>query len=246
MPLDVGGYTRSITLVHRGDVLHAEHWTYCGFVRDRGGAARTVPTATFAGGEVTVRWVLGTEGNTTGLEDALSGERYELSTGLVVAGQFNFETLQLFAATTLAGFCRLSVPLGSELVTQQDAAAIVTDGSLAYLTHVKIAGGPDTADWRPEFFIHAYGVAGPALAKKFAACVRTWDRDVRESWYPPLSIRPAGTPDDQLPPGDLVDTPACRAVFDWPGRGSRAHLRAPAHSLAGSAASASERSSGQP
>ncbi|GGW09129.1 MULTISPECIES: methyltransferase, FxLD system [Streptomyces albovinaceus subgroup] len=246
VPLDVGGYTRAITLVRRGDVLHAEHWTFCGFVGDRGAAARTVPTAVLAGGEVTVRWELGTEGNTTGLEGALSGERYELSTGLVVAGQFNFETLQLFAATTLAGFCRLSVPLGSELVTQQDAAAIVTDGSLAYLTHVKIADGPDTADWRAEFFIHAYGVAGPALAKRFAACVRTWDREVRESWYPPLSIHPAGTPDDQLPPGDLVDTPACRAVFDWPGRGSRAHLRAPAHSPAGSAASAIERSSGQP
>ncbi|MXG30232.1 methyltransferase, FxLD system [Streptomyces sp. YIM 132580] len=242
VPLDVGGYTRSITLVRRGDVLHAEHWTYCGFVRDRGAAARAVPTADLAGGEVTVRWELGTEGDTTGLEDAFSDERYELSTGLVVAGQFNFETLQLFAATTLPGFCRLSVPVGSELVTQQDAAAIVADGSLAYLTHVKISDGPDTADRRSEFFIHAYGAAGPELAERFAACVRTWDREVRESWYPPLSIHPAGTPDDQLPPGDLVDTPACRAVFDWPGRGSRAHLRAPAPSPAGSAVSASERS----
>ncbi|MFI7325296.1 methyltransferase, FxLD system [Streptomyces rubiginosohelvolus] len=218
VPLDVGGYTRSITLVRRGDVLHAEHWTYCGFVRDRGAAARTVPTTTLAGGEVTVRWELGTAGNTTGLEEALRGERYELSTGLVVAGQFNFETLQLFAATTLGGFCRLSVPEKSELVAQRDAAAIVADGSLAYLTHIKVSDG--TADWRAEFFIHAYGTAGPELAERFASCVRTWDREVRESWYPPLSIHPAGTPDDQLPPGDLVDTPACRLVFDWPAAAS--------------------------
>ncbi|MGW7587643.1 methyltransferase, FxLD system [Streptomyces rubiginosohelvolus] len=235
VPLDVGGYTRSITLVRRGDVLHAEHWTYCGFVRDRGAAARTVPAAVLAGGQVTVRWELGTEGDTAGLEEALSDERYELSTGLVVAGQFNFETLQLFAATTLPGFCRLSVPAGSALVTQQDAAAIVADGSLAYLTHIKISDGSETADWRSEFFIHAYGPAGPELAELFASCVQTWDREVRESWYPPLSIYPAGTPDDQLPPGDLVDTPATRAVFDWPGRGSRAHLQALAHSPAGSA-----------
>lgn len=228
VPLDVGGYTRSITLVRRGDVLHAEHWTYCGFVRDRGAAARTVPTAVLAGGEVTVRWELGTEGDTSGLEEALSDERYELSTGLVVAGQFNFETLQLFAATTLPGFCRLSVPPGSEVVTQQDAAAIVADGSLAYLTHIKIADGPATADRRSEFFIHAYGAAGPELAERFAACVRTWDREVRESWYPPLSIHPAGTPADQLPPGDRVDTPASRMVFDWPGRGARPPLPAPA------------------
>lgn len=240
VPLDVGGYTRSITLVRRGDVLHAEHWTYCGFVRDRGGAARTVPTTSLAGGEVTVRWELGTAGDTTGLEEALRGERYELSTGLVVAGQFNFETLQLFAATTLGGFCRLSVPEKSELVAQRDAAAIVADGSLAYLTHIQVSEGPDTADRRAEFFIHAYGTAGPELAGRFASCVRTWDRGVRESWYPPLSIHPTGTPDDQLPPGDLVDTPACRLVFDWPGRGARAQLPALAHAPAPAAASVRE------
>ncbi|MGW3299860.1 methyltransferase, FxLD system [Streptomyces rubiginosohelvolus] len=240
VPLDVGGYTRSITLVRRGDVLHAEHWTYCGFVRDRGGAARTVPTTSLAGGEVTVRWELGMAGDTTGLEEALRGERYELSTGLVVAGQFNFETLQLFAATTLGGFCRLSVPEKSELVAQRDAAAIVADGSLAYLTHIQVSEGPDTADRRAEFFIHAYGTAGPELAGRFASCVRTWDRGVRESWYPPLSIHPAGTPDDQLPPGDLVDTPACRLVFDWPGRGARSQLTALAHAPAPAAASVRE------
>ncbi|MFG3429514.1 class I SAM-dependent methyltransferase [Streptomyces californicus] len=98
----------------------------------------------------------------------------------------------------------------------------------------KIADGPDPADRRSEFFIHAFGPAGPALAERFASCVRTWDREVRESWYPALSIHPAGTPDDQLPPGDRVDAPACRMVFDWPGRGTRAPLPAPAPSVAAS------------
>ncbi|MFJ1954554.1 methyltransferase, FxLD system [Streptomyces microflavus] len=218
VPLDVGGYTRSITLVRRGDVLHGLHWTYCGFVRDRGGSARTVPTSALAGGEVTVRWELGTACNTSGLEESLRGERYELSTGLVVPGKFNFETLQVLAATTLPGYCRLTVPSGSELVAQEDAAAIVADGSLAYLTHVQISDGPEPADRRSEFRIHAYGPAGPELASRFAACVRTWDREIRESGYPSLSVHPAGTPADRLPPGDLVDTPACRMVFGWPGR----------------------------
>ncbi|WP_217231300.1 methyltransferase, FxLD system [Streptomyces anulatus] len=218
VPLDVGGYTRSITLVRRGDVLHGLNWTYCGFVRDRGGAARAVPTAALAGGEVTVRWELGTAGDTSGLEEALRGKRYELSTGLVVVGQFNFETLQVLAATTLAGYCRLTVPSGSELVTQEDAAAIVADGSLAYLTHVQISDGPEPSDRRSEFRIHAYGPAGPELASRFATCVRTWDREIRESGYPSLSVHPAGTPADRLPPGDRVDTPACRMVFGWPGR----------------------------
>jgi protein-L-isoaspartate(D-aspartate) O-methyltransferase len=56
VPLGMGGYTRSLTLVRRGDVLHCEHWTYCGFVRDRGAAARTAPVLPLADGEVTVRW----------------------------------------------------------------------------------------------------------------------------------------------------------------------------------------------
>ncbi|MET9805498.1 methyltransferase, FxLD system [Streptomyces halstedii] len=218
VPLDVGGYTRAITLVRRGDILHAEHWTYCGFVRDRGAAARTVPTAALADGEVTVRWELGTAGDTSGLEEALSGERHELSTGVVVAGQFSFETLQVLAATTLTGYCRLTVAPGSGLVAQEDAAAIVADGALAYLTQVKISDGPERADRRYEFRIHSYGPAGLELAERFATCVRTWDREVRESGYPSLSVHPAGTPADRLQPGDPIDTPACRMIFGWPGR----------------------------
>lgn len=232
VPLEIGGYTRSITLVKRGDTLHAEHWTYCGFVRDRGAAARTAPTARLADGEVTVRWEDGVPGDTAGLEEALRGTRHELPTGLVVAGQFNFETLQIYAASTLEGFCRLTVPEGSELVARRDAAAVVADGSLAYLTHVKIHDVPERADRRTEFFIHAYGPAGPELARRFAACVRTWDRDVRPGGYPSLSVHPAGTPDQCLPPGDVIDKPASRLVLGWPGHDARVPgPSAPARSL---------------
>lgn len=48
-------YTRSLTLVRRGDVLHCEPWTHCGFVRDRGAAARTAPAIRLADGKVLVR-----------------------------------------------------------------------------------------------------------------------------------------------------------------------------------------------
>ncbi|WP_328908055.1 hypothetical protein OG230_00180 [Streptomyces sp. NBC_00234] len=218
VPLEIGGYTRSLTLVRRGDVLHCEHWTFCGFVRDRGAAARTAPSVRLADGEVTVRWEDGAPGDTTGLEEALHGRRHESSTGLVVQGTFNFETLQVYAATTLPGFFRLTVPKGSPLVAQQNAAAIMANGSLAYLTHrqVKDAAGP--TDRLTEFFIHAYGPAAEDLAEHFAECVRVWDRDVRESGYPPMTVHPGGTSDDLLPPGDVLDKPSARLVFQWPGR----------------------------
>ncbi|MDX3067548.1 MULTISPECIES: methyltransferase, FxLD system [Streptomyces] len=218
VPLEMGGYTRSLTLVRRGDVLHCRHWTYCGFVRDRGAAARTAPAVPLADGKVTVRWEDGTPADTTGLDEALRGPRHERSTGLVVRGIFNFETLQVYAATTLPGFCRLSAPKGSTLVAQQDAAAILADGSLAYLTYRKVRDAPEPADRMTEFFIHAYGPAAEEVAERFAECVRVWDREVRESGYPPMTVHPAATPDDQLPPGDVLDKPSARLVLQWPGR----------------------------
>ncbi|MCX4826479.1 methyltransferase, FxLD system [Streptomyces sp. NBC_01142] len=220
VPLEMGGYTRSLTLVRRGDVLHCEHWTYCGFVRDRGAAARTAPAVRLADAEVTVRWEDGGPGNAAGLEEALRGRRHELTTGLVVRGTFNFETLQVYAATTLPGFCRLAAPEGSTLVTQRDAAAMLADDSLAYLTYRVVKGAPDPADRLTEFFIHAYGPAADELAKRFADCVRTWDQKVRESGYPPMTVHPAGTPDEQLPAGDVLDKPSARLVFQWPDRAS--------------------------
>jgi protein-L-isoaspartate(D-aspartate) O-methyltransferase len=220
VPLEIGGYTRSITLIRRGDVLQAEHWTYCGFVRDRGAAGRTTPAVRLADGEVTMRWEEGAPGDTAGIEEVLHGPRYEISTGLVVPGMFNFETLQVYAATTLPGFCRLTAPEGSKLVAQQDAPAMLADGSLAYLTHVQIKDGPTPTDRRYEFLIHAYGPAAAELAERFAACVQSWNQDVRENGYPPLTVHPAGTPDSQLPPGDVLDKSASRLVFQWPGRTS--------------------------
>ncbi|MEU5415749.1 methyltransferase, FxLD system [Streptomyces clavifer] len=218
VPMEMGGYTRSLTLVRRGDVLHCEHWTYCGFVRDRGAAARTAPAVRLAYGDVTVRWEDGTPGDTAGLDEALRQPRHERPTGLVVRGVFNFETLQVYAATTLPGFCRLTAPEESTLVEQQDAAAILTNGSLAYLTYRKVKDAPEPADRITEFFIHAYGPEAEEVAERFAQCVRVWDREVRESGYPPMTVQPAATPDNQLPPGDVLDKPSARLVFQWPGR----------------------------
>ncbi|WP_073736226.1 class I SAM-dependent methyltransferase [Streptomyces sp. CB02488] len=85
----------------------------------------------------------------------------------------------------------------------------------------RVHGAPEPAGSRTEFYIHAYGPAGPELARRFAACVRTWDLDVRASGYPSMSVHPAGTPDDRLPPGDVLEKPASRLVLGWPGRGAR-------------------------
>lgn len=223
LPLEIYGYTRAIALKRRGDVLQAHGWTYCGFVRDRGAAARSTPTTSLAGGELKLRFEDGAPPVTDGLEDALCGPHHELHTGIIVAGQESFETLQLYAATTLPGFCRLAhdrspdsgiaaVPRGA------DAATVVANGSLAYLTHTQVQDGDTPQERRSEFIVRAFGPAGTALAERMAACVRDWHRYIRDAGYPQMTVHPADTPDHDLPEGHVLNKTAARLVFQWPGQ----------------------------
>ncbi|GLW18048.1 hypothetical protein Stsp01_47910 [Streptomyces sp. NBRC 13847] len=222
LPLEMHGYTRAIAFRRHGEVLHARDWTYCGFVRDRGATARATPTLSLADGELHLRHEDGTAPDAAGVEDALRGPRHEVRTGVTVAGRESFETLQLYAATTLPGFCRLALDRSRDtglaaVPRGADAAATVEDGSLAYLTHVLVQDGETAEERRSEFVVHAFGPAGASLAERMAACVRAWDRQVRGSGYPQLTVHPAGTPDHALPTGHLLDKACSRLVFRWPG-----------------------------
>ncbi|MEU3407669.1 methyltransferase, FxLD system [Streptomyces sp. NPDC006670] len=230
LPLEMGGYTRAVTFERRGEVLHARHFTYCGFVRDQGRQARTIPVLPLLDGGLTLRFEHGTAAGaagSAGLEEALRGRRHEVTTGVTMGADAYFGSLQLYAATTLSGFCRLAAHQEpAEGVTgiakDRDAPAIVGDASLAYLIHVRTKDGdsPQDKDW--EWHVHAFGEQGPALAVRLAATVRAWDRHVRaddndQHADPVLTAHPAGTPDHALPVGDVLDKEHCRLVFRWPG-----------------------------
>ena len=223
LPLEIHGYTRAITLQRHGDVLHARHWTYCGFIRDRGANSRTTPTIPLLDGELRLRHEDGTPPDPAGLDDALRTPRHEVPTGITVASMESFATLQLYAATTLPGFCRLTNHYARDSATTgvprgANRAAIVADGSLAYLTHVQVHDGDTPEEHRSEFIARAFGPAAPALAQQLATCVRDWDQHVRGVGYPAMTVHPAGTPDHQLPAGDVLDKTSSRLVFQWPGR----------------------------
>ncbi|MFJ9742028.1 methyltransferase, FxLD system [Streptomyces sp. NPDC101166] len=229
LPLEIGGYSRAVTFERRGQVLHARHFTYCGFVRDQGRQARTIPVASLLDGGLTLRFEHGAAADTTGLEEALRGPRHELATGVTMGANSYFGSLQLYAATTLpAAFCRLAAHQApAEGVTvigkDRDAPAIVGDASLAYLIPVQTQHGERPEDKQWEWVAHAFGEQGPELAEQLAATVRAWDRHVRaddndKHADPGLTVHPAGTPDDLLPAGDVLDKEHCRLVFQWPGR----------------------------
>ncbi|NUK23918.1 methyltransferase, FxLD system [Streptomyces lunaelactis] len=223
LPLELHGYTRAITLQRQDDVLHARGFTHCGFVRDLGEHARTTPVLDLLDGELQLRFEDGQPCPTEGLEAALRGPRHEAATGVTMGSGVYFGSLQLYAATTLPNFCRLAVdPDRDTGITQgakgADAPAILGDGSLAYLTHLQTRHGDTPAELLWEFTVHAFGEQGPVLAAQLAATVRAWDRDVRDGDDPALTIHPAGTPDHQLPAGDVLDKRHSRLVFQWPGR----------------------------
>ncbi|MFG3013856.1 methyltransferase, FxLD system [Streptomyces cinerochromogenes] len=234
LPLEVGGYTRAVTFARRGQVLEARHFTYCGFVRDQGQQARTIPADVLLDGELTLRFENGSAAPTTGLEEALRGPRHEVATGITMGAGAYFGSLQLYAATTLPAFCRLHAhrDTGVTAITKdRDAPALVGDASLAYLTHVQTRHGkrPEDKEW--EWVVHAFGEQGPQLTEQLVATVRAWDRHVRaddndKHADPVLTVHPAGTPDHLLPAGDVLDKEHSRLVFRWPDRNG--HLPAPA------------------
>ncbi|MGW9120444.1 methyltransferase, FxLD system [Streptomyces sp. NPDC055663] len=223
LPLEVGGYTRAITFRRAGDVLHAERFTHCGFIRAQGELARAVPLVDLLDDELRLRFEDGALSSTEGLEEALCGPRHEVATGVRMGSGFCFGSLQLYAATTLPGFCRLFARrekgTGVTVIAKDcDVPAVLGDASLAYLVHVQIRHGDSPAGKEWEWVVHAFGEQGPQLAEQLAATVRAWDRDVRDGDDPDLTIHPAGTPDRLLPIGDVVDRPFSRMVFRWPGR----------------------------
>ncbi|MEU5662090.1 methyltransferase, FxLD system [Streptomyces longwoodensis] len=229
MPLEMGGYTRAISFERRGEVLHARDFTYCGFVRDQGQQARPAQVVPLLDGALALRFDDGSAAGTDGLEEALRGRRHEVATGVTMrAGNSYFGSLQLFAATTLSGFCRLAAHQESaEAVTgiakDRDAPAILGEASLAYLIHVQTKNSERREDTEWEWVAYAFGEQGPALAERLVATVLAWDRHIRaeandEHADPVLTAHPAGTPDDELPAGDVLDKVHYRLVFRWPGR----------------------------
>lgn len=233
LPLEMGGYTRSVTFERRGEVLHARHFTYCGFVRDQGQRARTAPVVPLLDGALSLRFDEGAPAGTHGVRKALGGPRHEIATGITMGANAYFGSLQLYAATTLPGFCRLHAhhdPGVTVIPKGRDAPAVLGDASLAYLTHVRTRHGEDPQDRAWEWVVHAFGEQGPQLAEQLTATVHAWHRHIRaddnnEHADPVLTAHPAGTPAHQLPAGDVLDKASYRLVFQWPGRNG--HLPAP-------------------
>ena len=215
VPLRLRSLTRSIVFERDGGHLVGRSPKVCGFVTMQGAGAHTERLLLLRGQEIGLRFDDGFPDDPALLTGALDTTRVEVWSGVVIERRVPFDTLQLWLATTVDGYCRISVDpeLDTGLVspiTRRSTDAAVDGGSFAYLA----------ARWldesRAEFGVHAFGPGAPALAEAMADQVRRWDRMHRHGPGPRITVHPARTSDDQLPDGRVIDKRHTRITISWP------------------------------
>lgn len=215
VPLRMRGLTRSITFEREADHLVSRSVEVCGFVRMQGAGAHPERLLLLRGEEVGLRFDDAPPADPGPLGGALATGRSEAWSGVTIGRSVSLETLHLWLATTLPGFCLIAVDSQHNTgrvapVHPMGTPTTVDGGSFAYLA-VRPA-----ADGVVELGAHAFGPEADALAEAFADQVRIWDRDHRLGPGPRVVAYPAGTPDQRLPHGLVVDKSHVRIVISWP------------------------------
>jgi protein-L-isoaspartate(D-aspartate) O-methyltransferase len=230
VPLRMRSLTRSITFQWEGDHLVSQSAQVCGFVPMQGAGTHTERLLPLRGKEIGLRFDDGWPADPDLLSGALDSRRVEVWTGVVIERMVPFDTLQLWLATALDGYCRISVDpeLDTGLVapiTRRSTDSAVDGGSVAYLAARRL--DQSTA----EFGVHAFGPGAATLAEAMADQVRIWDRHHRQGPGPRIAIYPAHIPDDQLPDGRVIDKRHVRITISWPSVGDPAKGRAAHHRI---------------
>jgi protein-L-isoaspartate(D-aspartate) O-methyltransferase len=218
VPLRMRGLTRSVTFVREGDHLVSQSAKICGFVTMQGAGAHRERLLLLRGEEIGLRFDDGWPVDPELLNGVLDTERVEVWSGVRIPRGEQFDTLQMWLASALDGFCLLAVDpkLDTGLVAPQNkmaCPAVVAGGSFAYLALRRLGEDPDPEF---EFGAHAFGPDAAALAESTAEQIRVWGRDHRGGPGPRIAAYPAGAPDDRLPVGRVVDKRHVRILISWP------------------------------
>jgi protein-L-isoaspartate(D-aspartate) O-methyltransferase len=218
VPLRMRGLTRSITFGRVDEHLVARSAKVCGFVKMQGAGAHQERLLLLRGNEIGLRFDDGGLVDPELLNGALDTARTEAWSGVRVGRMEPFDTLQMWLATALEGFCLLAVDpqLDTGLVTPQNrmaCPAVVEAGTFAYLALRRVAEATF------EFGAHGFGPDGAMLAEAMAQQIRVWDIDHRGGSGPLIAAYPLATPDEQLPSGLVITKRHVRVTISWPSPG---------------------------
>ncbi|WP_328869109.1 methyltransferase, FxLD system [Streptomyces sp. NBC_00287] len=218
-PLRIRGMTRTIAFVRDGERLVSDGFELCGFVPMQGAGENRVRLAVIhdtEGEEVALRLDGHPEPDIEALRAALRTARAEAWSGVTLAGDESNEHLDLWLTTALDNLPLMAAKPAARqrgLVASASPLGVPTlvDGdSLAY----RIVRATDDPD-RFELGAVGHGPQSKAVAERLVEEIQTWDRDHR-SHRAHIEVQPAGTPDDQLPAGRVIDRQHTRITISWP------------------------------
>jgi protein-L-isoaspartate(D-aspartate) O-methyltransferase len=220
VPLRTWGMTRSWVLERQGGALVGREHQTCGFVAMQGAGAHqgtAIPLLDAEGSHPVGLWLDEGEGHNIdaeALSGALDSPRAEVWTGVTVTAGVLYSDQDLWL-TALSDFCVITASqeaLDSGIVVlpwMYGTPALVDGPNVAYRAKLRPING-DTF----EFGVFAHGPQAEQTAQRMADQITAWDAASRPS--PQLSVYPAGTPDDELPDGHVLDKKHTRLVISWP------------------------------
>lgn len=221
VPLRMRGLTRSIVFAREGDRLVSRGYELCAFVAMRGDGAPDERLIQLDGDDITLRLDSNHPVDAEKLRAALALPRVEAWSGVTAAGDGRFDGLNLWWALHLPEFCVIHAqktavergvvahawPLG--------VPAVVGADSIAYLGLRGVTPDRSTC----EFGVYGHGPNADALIDRAIQLIRSWDGTSLDAQF---TTYPAGTPDDQLPAGLVLDKRHTRVVLSWPDPEGRA------------------------
>ncbi|MFF5363721.1 methyltransferase, FxLD system [Streptomyces scabiei] len=219
VPLRVRGMTRTVAFVHDRERLVSDGFELCGFVPMQGvgeNRVRLVLLHDVEGEEIALRLDGHPEPDAEALRVALRMPRAEAWSGVTVAGDESTEHLDLWLTTALDNLPLMAAKIGARkrgLVGSASPIGVPTlvDGdSFAYRT-ARPTDDPD----RYELGSIGHGPQGQKVADRLVQEIQVWHSDHR-AHRAHIEVHPAGTPDDRLPSGRLVDRPHSRVTITWP------------------------------
>jgi len=218
VPLQVMGLMRTVAFEKAGNLLVSDSSKLFGFVPMQGAGAHHSVEATLAGGAVTLIFDEGGPADPAALVDVLDTDPLVVDSGAGLRLGEPWATMQMWLATALPGFCRLSLDRDRDEAAARSLPrttigfAVVDAGSVAYVATRQLDGDGLTLD------VYAHGPDAVSLAETVAAQLRVWDRDHRGGPGPRYLVLPASTPDAELPAADrVIDKIHSRIALSWPG-----------------------------
>ncbi|MFB7739031.1 methyltransferase, FxLD system [Streptomyces sp. NPDC056112] len=221
-PLRIHQYVWSIGFTKHADALVSdEPLTVCGFVPMQGAGAWNSHRRTIPGRGIHLAFEDGTPLPVEQLAPAFDTPASEVRTHVTVGGEEPFDSLTLYLAGALPGFCRLSVDpdhdsgVLSPPPPHWPGAAIVRGSSLARLVTERIGDG-ECGKGVHEFVVHGYGPAGRQAATGMAERVQHWQRNHRAAICPRITVRPRTPEPTSSGSAHLVRKKHTLIAIEWP------------------------------